>query len=330
MQAMKSTRWVVLFSAVTLFVLAQVAWWATLFVREVRTVEALRLTNRALAEKLGEKTLLNERNTPEAIAKEAALRKVMFLSETGFFGIMTCFGLFLIYHAVRAEMRSREIQKNFIEIVSHESKTPLTALKLRLESALDKWRADAALGRELGLALEEVRRLSSVFEKVMTLNRVEREAYRFELLELGETVQGVLRRLEPFFRSKGATVSLERGGEVFVNGDAHGIANVLQSLLENAVLYNDKAEKKLSVTVKEEYSVAVLTVSDNGPGIPAEERARIFERFYRGGGGRNVPGTGLGLYIARSIVEAHQGSIRIADTGGDGTRFEIVLPAVKA
>lgn len=263
----------------------------------------------------------------ETIEREAFHRRFMFLSESISFVLLTCLGLYLLYQALKAEARSREIQRNFIEIVSHESKTPITALKLRLEGAMERFRAQKELTAELGLCLDELRRLSSTFEKVMSLSRVERQALKLEVLDLGDLIRSLICRLEPFFRAKEVEVSTDLGTEALIKGDAHALQNSVQSLLENAVIYNNNHQKKVRVSLQKTDSKVWLSVLDNGSGIDPADRPFIFERFYRGMRQRQIPGTGLGLSIAKTIIEAHQGTIRLAETREKGSHFEVELPA---
>jgi two-component system, OmpR family, phosphate regulon sensor histidine kinase PhoR len=309
--------WKALFTAIALLVLMQVAWWATVFVEEVGVVAALRKENLELSAAGTSQDL-------EKIAREAWRRRLMFLSESAFFLFLTGAGHFLLFRALRVEERSRETQKNFIEIVTHESKTPLTALKLRLEAARDE--APEAVRRDVSLALEEVRRLTSIFDKAMSLNRLERHAFTFELLRPADVVREVVRRLEPFFRERRVALSLDLDGEVLVSADPYGLQNTVQSLVENAVLYNEGGDRRVTIEVKDRGGKALIAVADNGPGVAEKDRARLFERFYRARSGGRVSGTGLGLYIARTVVEAHQGAIRLVDMVAPGARFEIELP----
>lgn len=313
--------WKLLFSAVALLVLIQVCWWATVFVQEVGVVETLRSENLALREGPGQEA---ERR---AIAAEARRRRIMFLSESAFFLALTGVGHFLLFRALAAEARSREIQKNFIEIVTHESKTPLTALKLRLEAARESATAES-VHRDLGLALDEVRRLTSIFDKAMSLNRLERHAFTFERLYPADIVREVVRRLEPFLRERQVAMALELDAELVVRADPFGLQSTVQSLIENAVLYNPGTPRRVAIEVRGQGPCAVIAVVDNGPGVAEKDRPHLFERFYRAKSGGRVPGTGLGLYIARTVVEAHQGVIRLVDAAGVGARFEIELPRV--
>jgi two-component system sensor histidine kinase MprB len=309
-------------------VLAQLGWWTTVFLRDVRLVAELKAENLELLSHTPGAQLSENRRKIEA---ELFHRRLMFLSESSFFAFVTLTGLYLLYRALSVEERSRVIQSNFITLVTHESKTPITALKLRLESVLEKFgRAEVGLQRELGLALDEVRRLSSIFDNAMSMNPMEREAVHYEVIALGELVEEVARRLDPLFRARGVEIKLDLQAEAWVNGDRYALQNLVQSLIENAVLYNPADRKGVEVTVRVDTQRTILGVKDNGPGISAADRARLFERFYRGETGKGVPGTGLGLYIARSIVDAHHGSIHLLESSTPGAHFEITLPLAAA
>jgi signal transduction histidine kinase len=325
MSALPHKNWIAVFSAVAFLSFAQVAWWATTFVREVATIEQVRSENLVLRARLGETT--SGGAAAEAIRREAFHRRVMFLSEAVFFAGLTCLGFFLLYRALRVEQRARESERSFIEVVTHESKTPLTALKLRLESAVEKWGGEAGLRRELKLSLQEVRRLASVFENTLNLNRIERHALQFEALPVSEVVREVLRRLDPLLRERAVRVQLELDEEALVQGDPFGLRNSVQSLIENAILHNRReGDRRIDIAVVQHAHKVTLTVRDNGPGIDPSDREKIFERFYRGKNRSSVSGTGLGLYLAKTIVEAHQGVLRLCQPE-TGAQFEMELPA---
>lgn len=302
---------VILFGAISIIVLVQVGWWTAVFLSQVHQIEKLK-------KELNIATL-------EVIQTESFHQRLMFLSESLTFMILTCLGLWLLYRALRSEERARESERSFIEMITHESKTPLTSLKLRLEHLIEKPEAQSFI-RDLKVANEEVRRLCTVFEKTLDLNRLERTGFFFEEIALSEVVREVLRRLEPWFRDRNAQVKTELEEEILVQGDAGGLSNSLQSLFENAVIYNSNPTKEIAISVFRRKESAVLHVSDNGPGILRADRERIFDRFYRGDNSKGVSGTGLGLFIAKTVIEAHRGAIRLLDIPTLGSRFEIELP----
>ncbi|MBY0371754.1 HAMP domain-containing histidine kinase [bacterium] len=303
--------WLRTFALITLLVLAQVSWWAFVFTRDANRIAELEASQISPP-------------SAEQIEHNLHQRKRMVFSEAFFFAFMTCFGLWLLYRALEKERQSREAQRSFIEVFSHESKTPLTALKLRLESLREKT-ADPQEADGLNRALEEVRRLTSVFEKAMNLNRTESQALRFENIPLAEVVESVVRRLHPWLEAQGAQCELALDESVCVEGDFASLQTSVQGLLENAVLYNPSLEKHVRLEVFTRGAKACLRVADNGPGVGAQDAPLVFERFYRGRSGKTVPGTGLGLYLARTVVEAHRGILRLVKSEM-GACFEMELP----
>ncbi|MFM8315196.1 MAG: sensor histidine kinase, partial [Deltaproteobacteria bacterium] len=254
-------RWVKLFIAVSILMLTQVAWWLDVFSRNVKTVSELQKENAAL------RGVLNQVGVVEAIQKDAFHKQLMFYSETFVFAALTAFGLYLLFRALRMQEKAREQQKQFIETMTHESKTPLTALKLRLESTLEKNSNEVQLSKEISQSLEEVRRLISVFEKALSLNRMENYSFCFEEISVSEMVKEVARRMEPLFKQRNVRFHFSASEEVWVKGDLFALQNTVQSLLENAVLYNDKNEREVTIELKQRNNEVLLTVSDNGPGI---------------------------------------------------------------
>lgn len=319
---------ITLFAAVAVLLISQVGWWTFVFLDDVQVIARLKTEALHLRAKVDKVDFATEETN---IAHSAFRRRLMFLSEGVTFAALSCFGIYLLYRAYRVEAKSREIERNFIEVVTHESKTPLTAMKLRLEALAT--RVGANDGRELKLALEEVRRLSSIFDRAMSLNRLEREALSFETIAVAEAVRQVLRRMDPLLITRGVRCEVQMDDEACVNGDLFALANAIQSLLENAVFYNNSENKRIAVSLSRSGGRVFLRVSDNGPGIDPRDRTHIFERFYRGKHGQGtagVSGTGLGLYLARTLVEAHQGSLRLQEDGAEGTAFVIELPEVAA
>lgn len=324
MSTIVQKRWVKLFVAVSFLMLTQVAWWLDVFSRNVNTIAELRKENATL------RGVIQEPGVVENIQQAVYHKKLMFYSETFVFAAFTAFGLYLLFRALKLQEKARELQKQFIETMSHESKTPLTALKLRLESTLEKNANIPQLSKEISQSLEEVRRIGSVFEKALSLNRMESYAFRFEELSFSEVVKEVVRRMDPLFRQKQVIVECSLDSQGWVKGDLFGLQNTVQSLLENAVLYNEKTEKEVRIKLIEEDSSVKLSVSDNGPGISEVDQVKIFEKFYRTKTSRKIPGTGLGLYLAKHIVESHNGSLVLsASHSGTGSQFDLRLPKLE-
>ncbi|NBY20004.1 sensor histidine kinase [bacterium] len=320
MSTIVQKRWAKLFLAVAILMLTQVVWWLDVFSRHVNTIAELRKENSVL------QGTIRDPGVIEAIETFTARKKMMFFSETFVFGVLTALGLYLLFRALKNQEKARDLQKQFIETVSHESKTPLTALKLRLESILEKSESDAQLSKELNQSLEEVRRLVSVFDKTLSLNRMESLSFRFEEVSFSELTQQVMRRMDPLFKQKNVKLSSSISNDVWVRGDLFALQNLVQSLLENAVIYNDKETREVAVELREVAGAVKLKITDNGPGISQEERNKIFEKFFRGKSSRRIPGTGLGLYLVKHTVEMHSGKIELSSSSSNGAQFEVTFP----
>ena len=320
MSTIVQKRWAKLFLAVAILMLTQVVWWLDVFSRHVNTIAELRKENSVL------QGTIRDPGVIEAIETFTARKKMMFYSETFVFGVLTALGLYLLFRALKNQEKARDLQKQFIETVSHESKTPLTALKLRLESILEKSESDAQLSKELNQSLEEVRRLVSVFDKTLSLNRMESLSFRFEEVSFSELTQQVMRRMDPLFKQKNVKLSSSISNDVWVRGDLFALQNLVQSLLENAVVYNDKERREVAVELREVAGAVKLKITDNGPGISQEERNKIFEKFFRGKSSRRIPGTGLGLYLVKHTVEMHSGKIELSSSSSNGAQFEVTFP----
>ena len=330
MLRVRNRKWVSLFIAILVIVLAQVGWWTAVFLDDVNIITQIKEENLVLKSQTqtADLDLAGER---AKLQDSAMRRRVMFISESFTFVVLSCFGLYLLFYALRSEAHSKEIEKNFVQVVSHESKTPITAMKLRLESLLEKKSEDPDVSKEIPQVLEEVRRLASIFDKAMGVHRLERERMRFETVDLGEVVREVLRRMDPLFRAHQVTLRFPAPPAANVSADPHGVETAIQCLIENAILHNPKSEKSVEVNLSAPGARVRLVISDNGTGVMPEERDNLFERFYRGKKRRGeapVAGTGLGLYIARTIVRAHQGELTFEPSNEGGASFVMEFPKV--
>lgn len=236
----------------------------------------------------------------------------------------------LHYHEAQEAIRVRD---DFLSIASHEIKTPLTTLTLRLEQALRRLRAgenvDAGI---LDRALSQVDRLTVLTNDLLDVSRI--AAGRLTLRREPVALNDVVREAAAAARSdtgKHAITLEEQGGEVVVEGDRGRLLQVVASLLDNAIKYTPRGGP-IRVSLSRRDGEALLSVADPGIGIPSEQMGMLFERFFRA---RNAPissfgGLGLGLYICRDIVERHGGRIWVESELGRGSTFRVALPLLEA
>jgi heavy metal sensor kinase len=212
---------------------------------------------------------------------------------------------------------------------SHELRTPLTILQLELEGIAQNHRRDAALGDQIGSALEETHRMSRIVESLLTISRldageVKMEKSRLDLGELAASTAGEMKLLAEE-RSIGLRIRAESG--VHVLGDRVRLQQIILNLIDNSIKYT-QVGGMIEVRVDREGNSAILEVSDNGLGIPAHALPHVFERFYRADKARSraTGGAGLGLSIVKAICAAHNGEIKVSSQEGRGSSFRVELP----
>ncbi len=226
--------------------------------------------------------------------------------------------------------RVSAMRRDFVANVSHELKTPLSAIRGYAETlrdgALDE--PDTA-HRFTERILEQCRRLQALLDDLLTLSRLESAEAPFEVrrVDLAACAARAAEAVSRAAEERGVTVAVEPPeGKVEMLGDLGAIERLLVNLLDNAVKYN-RAGGRVTVRLAREGPGAVIEVADTGIGIPEELQPRIFERFYRvdKGRARDEGGTGLGLAIVKHVAQRHGGSVEVESRPGEGALFRIRL-----
>jgi len=219
------------------------------------------------------------------------------------------------------------LRDEFMSIASHELKTPLTALALQLQSLRDGAAAgNETLVKRLDRALRISDRLGILIEDLLDVSRIATGQLRLqhESFDLEDAVREVAERMREAAARAGCEILLDVSGPIAGRWDRVRIEQVLSNLLSNSLKYAAGAPVTLSARLDDDS--ALLEVRDRGPGIPDDKLPRIFERFERAAPTRHYGGLGLGLYVAREIVQAHGGSITAANAGDGGARLTVCLP----
>ena len=220
--------------------------------------------------------------------------------------------------------------RRFTADASHELRTPLTAIRSVGEVALQRSLTTDGYREVIGSMLEEVDRLARLVENLLLLTRA--EAGRIPLtraaVDLCELVASVSDSLRVLVEEKNQELIVELPERVAVECDATVLRQGITNLLHNAIKYTPPKGVIRVAAISTVTGGAVVEVQDTGPGIPAADQQRVFERFYRvdPARSRDTGGTGLGLAIARWAVEASGGRIELESAGGQGTLFRVVLP----
>ena len=227
------------------------------------------------------------------------------------------------------------LQTEFVNKVSHDLRTPLTSIRLFVETLQMGRLADPDRQKEaLGIIAEETARLSSLINRLLDWARMEsgRRSYDFEPVAVDDLVDAALQAFEPQLVIQPAEVTRSvQAGLPAVLADKEALSEALLNLLQNAHKYTG-TKKKIAVTAQRSGPTVLIGISDNGPGIRLADQKRIFDKFYRAKDplDRTIEGSGLGLSMVKHIVTAHAGRISVSSELGEGATFTIALPTVEA
>jgi signal transduction histidine kinase len=231
---------------------------------------------------------------------------------------------------VTADRQLERLRDAFVAAVSHELRTPLTSISGFVEMLEDE---EHGLGAEARSYLDVIRRgttrLQRIVEDLLLVAQI--EADRLELragpADLAEIAAAAVEAARPAAEEKEITLELRSDGALHLDADASRLGQVLDNLVSNAIKFTPSGGSVV-VSTRNEGGRAHVEVADTGVGVPQDEVGQLFSRFYRASSAtrRAIPGTGLGLVIARAIVEAHGGSIQLESREGAGTRVAVSLP----
>jgi two-component system phosphate regulon sensor histidine kinase PhoR len=241
-------------------------------------------------------------------------------------------GAVLVLHDITELRRLERVRRDFVANVSHEFKTPLTAIQGFAETLLNGALDDRANRRRfVEIIREHARRLARLTDDLLKLSRIEAGRLELEIrpVPVEALVNGCVETTRMKAEAKGIQIHLDlQKGAPAVRGDGVQLGEVLQNLLDNAVQYTPSGGR-VEVISRSEGRDVVFTVMDTGIGVPEADLERIFERFYRvdAARSREAGGTGLGLSIARHIVDAHGGRIWVESAVGLGSRFHFSIPS---
>lgn len=240
-------------------------------------------------------------------------------------------GVVVVLHDVTRLRGLERVRRDFVANVSHEIKTPLTAIRGLVETLLDDRAMDAGTRerflRKLG---DQSARLLALVADLLTISRLESKEYAFERnpVDLRGLIGDAVRSVASAAESKRLAVSTDLPEQPLVAlCDAGAVRQVLDNLLDNAVKYTPEGGR-ITVRARADDSEAVIEVEDTGIGIEPRDQPRIFERFYRvdTARSRELGGTGLGLSIVKHIVLAHDGEVSVESLPGRGSTFRVRLP----
>lgn len=234
------------------------------------------------------------------------------------------------------EIRRNEQHDAFLNAVTHELKTPIASIRLYLETLQTRPVSEDKRQEFYGVMLADSNRLLNTVELVLQASRTREKNHLLNIAEvnLNDLLQECVKRVKTSYGLSGEAIGFNQTeANIIISGDANELQTVFTNLLDNAVKYSED-KSKISVAVRNaNEKFAVVRIKDSGVGIAPNELRRIFKRFYRVPSltTQKTKGTGLGLFIVRSIVKKHGGTIFAESKGeGTGTTFIVQLPKISS
>ncbi len=244
---------------------------------------------------------------------------------------VTLFGAYFLWRDVGRELQMAEMRSQFIASVSHELKTPLTAIRIFAETLRMGRLKDSQAKREyLDTIVNESHRLTRLLNNVLDFSKIEKgnRTYRREQACLSEIVQAAVQATQYPLKQQDFHLNVNMEDDLpDISVDRDAIGQAILNLLSNAMKYSGES-RQIDLRVQKRAGHAVIEVTDQGIGIDPAEQKRIFEKFYRVPSEENerIPGTGLGLALVFHIVKAHNGHVELRSLLGKGSTFSIHLP----
>lgn len=316
--ASKQTRTLLIFYLLAFYILLQFCWWAYYLTDLSEQLTALRIATG------------NGSDSPDALRNQLNNKTWMILGEGLVFLSLLALGIWKVQSNLRKETKLFKLQQNFLLSVTHEIKSPIAALRLSLETLSRRELPQEKQKQILNQSLQDADRLDLLADKIILAARMEssEQALYLEKINPAELIQQCIQQLSTAIGKDHETV-FNCSSKSLIFGDALALRSLFANLYENAVKYAPKGSQ-ISVDCSEDAHNFYLSVTDQGVGIPADERQLVFEKFYRSGNEltRSSKGTGLGLYIVKQIADGHKASIEIKNNSPQGAIFTVKFKKV--
>lgn len=300
------------------YVIAALLWWALSLQKQNNEIYQLQKTS-----------LIASHPNPQMYAQE--LRKIKeqhkrniskYISEGTTFLLLILIGAVYIYRSVRRQFKLQRQQQNFVMAVTHELKTPIAVSRLNLET-LQKYQLDETKKHKLlQMTLQETLRLDTLINNILLSSQLDGHSYKVskEDINFSLLAKDVVQQFANRYPDRPLQPSIE--DEVELVGDPLLLKLLVSNLLENANKYSPR-EKPITIKLYRQNEDILLEVIDEGPGVPDEEKKKVFDKFYRIGSEqtRRTQGTGLGLYLCKKIAADHNATIQVKDHKPQGSKF---------
>lgn len=262
----------------------------------------------------------------DKVNDEKRRKTAQYIGEGATFFILILVGAVFVYRATRRQIKLSQQQENFTMAVTHELKTPIAVTQLNLETLLRRQLDEETREKLIRHTLQEADRLNQLSSNILLAAQLESGNYNSfkQDVNFSELVMDVIKAYSNRYPLRHITSLVEP--EIYLNGESLLLKMLVNNLVENGLKYSSK-EKQVRVELHNEQNFIELKVVDEGIGIAAEEKNKVFTKFYRVGNEntRKAHGTGLGLYLSRKIAKAHKAQISVKDNQPQGSIFTVTF-----
>ena len=261
------------------------------------------------------------------ITQERNANAAQYLGEGITFLFLIGTGAIFVFRAINRQFKLAQQQENFMMAITHELKTPIAVTKLNLETLQKRLLNNEQQQKLISSTIQEANRLNALCNNMLLTTQIEAGGYKImqEPIDFSSLVKECAHDFIVRFPAR--KIKIELIDEAFINGDLLMLQLAVNNLLDNAIKYSGKEDIVLLKMFRSNKEIH-LQVIDAGPGISDAEKEKVFEKYYRGSQGK-TKGTGLGLYLTKKIVQAHNGIIKIENNLLRGSIFEIIIKEQK-
>ncbi|MFW9904768.1 MAG: ATP-binding protein [Candidatus Thorarchaeota archaeon] len=252
------------------------------------------------------------------------------------------FGTIIEFHDITPFIEFEITQKHFVESVSHELRTPITILDMSIKNLKKYWKKLSEERKEeiFNMIIKSSFSLKQIIEDVLIISKIERRECKLKVSPfwLWEILNNIIAQFDSRLRENRITVQIDINPQLEIYGDPQRIGKIFSILLDNAIKFSPDGESTIKIIAIDEYrgeynpksaDGLLIQVIDSGRGIPEKDLPHVFDRFFRSTKTKDVPGIGIGLFIAKTLVEYHQGHIFVKSMIGKGSTFSVFLPKLK-
>ena len=253
-------------------------------------------------------------------------KTAQYVGEGAIFLLLILSGAVFIFRAVRRQFKSGQDQQNFMMAITHELKTPIAITKLNLETLLKRKLEESQQQRLIQNTIQEANRLNALCNNMLLASQMEAGGHRITKEEINLSELTIACVKDFIIRYPQRIFQEEVVGDIYIMGDRFLLQMAINNLIDNAIKYSPK-NSVISILLYQQQKVITLVIRDQGKGIEAAEKKKVFDKFYRIGNKatKEAKGTGLGLYLTKKIALQHDATIFVGDNTPTGSDFTILF-----